>query len=112
MKKLKSDELFENLSTFLRERGIEFKDGAYTARIRQSCTLLTQAVNSAQRGLATAKDKVDRKIDEVRQVIHEKTAAPTEPVAGSRRPRRSTAGKRKSSASRKPGPASRKKAAG
>lgn len=112
MKKLKSDELFENLSTFLRERGIEFKEGAYTARIRQSCTLLTQAVNSAQRGLATAKTKVDRKIDEVRQVIHEKTAAPVEPDAGPRPRRRPATGKRKPPVRRQRGPAAKKKAAG
>lgn len=116
MKTIKQNELYRNLSDFLRSRGIEFTEGSYTARIRQSCSLLTQAINSAQQGLHTAKTEVDRKLDGVRQVIHEKTA-PRPPAATATPPKAGPGAAPKPTAkSRKPrtgpaGPKARKPAA-
>lgn len=78
MKRIKSNELFRNLSQFLNSRGIELKEtGDYTQRIQRCCRLLTDAVNTTQDTLVTAKTKLDAKLDRMRQVIHEKTAPKT-----------------------------------
>ncbi len=75
MKRIKSNELFRNLSQFLNSRGIELKEtGEYTQRLQKCCRLLTDAVNTTQGTIATAKTKLDAKLDRMRQVIHEKTA--------------------------------------
>jgi len=74
MKKIDQDELYQHLSAFLQNRGIEFKDGAYTQRVRKACKLLTDTVNFAQSTVAKAKTKVDQKLERMRQTIHEKTA--------------------------------------
>ena len=74
MKKIKRNELFRSVSAFLAERGVELKDGSLTGTIRKGCDLLTEAVNLAQGGLAKAKAEVGAKVDQVRQVVHEKTA--------------------------------------
>ena len=74
MKKIKRNELFRSVSAFLAERGIELKDGSLTGRIRKGCELLTEAVNLAQGGLAKARAEVGAKVDQIRQVVHEKTA--------------------------------------
>lgn len=81
MKTIRKDELFENLTGFLRSKGIDLKEGSYAHRIRQGCNLLADAVNLAQGGLAKAKAGIDDKLSRMRQVIHEKTA-PKPPRAG------------------------------
>lgn len=81
MKTIRKDELFEHLSGFLRSKGIDLKEGAYSHRIRQGCNLLADAVNLTQGGLAKAKAEIDDKLSRMRQVIHEKTA-PKPPRAG------------------------------
>jgi hypothetical protein len=74
MKPLEKHELYENLTGFLKTKGIELKAGSYAQAIQKSCSLLTDAINLGQGGLEKAKTKIDTKLDQVRQVIHEKTA--------------------------------------
>jgi hypothetical protein len=83
MKTLKRNELYENLSQFLSDKGIEFKDGSYTQGIHRACSLLTEAINGAQKTVQRAKTQVDEKVDQVRRVIHKSTApkaAKTQPT--------------------------------
>jgi len=74
MKPLEKDELFQNLSEFLKGKGVEFVEGSYSNRIQKSCALLSDAINVGQEGFERAKVQVDKKLDQMRQVIHEKTA--------------------------------------
>lgn len=74
MKPLDRDELFHNLRGFLKTKGIELQEGSYSSGIRKSCSLLSDAINLGQEGLGRAKTGIDRKLDQMRQVIHEKTA--------------------------------------
>ncbi|HNQ87397.1 MAG TPA: hypothetical protein PKM73_02045 [Verrucomicrobiota bacterium] len=88
MKTIRPEELYSHLSQFLKGKGIELTDGPYVERIRKGCSLLTDVVNGTQRGLTQARTRVDRKLDEFRQVIHEKTAPkpPPPPRPPRRRP--------------------------
>src|SRR5262245_6278994 len=83
MKPIQKDELYQNLSEFLKGKGIELKEGAYTKGIHAGCSLLADAINLSQTGFERAKAGLERRVDQVRQVIHEKTA-PTR--AGNSRP--------------------------
>ena len=74
MKPIQKDELYQNLSEFLKGKGIELKEGAYTKGIHAGCSLLADAINLSQTGFERAKAGLDRKLDQVRQVIHKKTA--------------------------------------
>lgn len=109
MKRVKQDEVYQNLSGFLAGKGIELKPGSYTQKIQSACKLLADAINLGQQGLDRAKAEIDRKLERMRQVIHEKTAPqqaaasppppPSAPAAAApRRPakrtKRATAGKR------------------
>jgi hypothetical protein len=87
MKPLEKDELYQNLNGFLKMKGVELKDGSYAQTIHQACTLLSDAINLSQQGIARARKGVNEKLDQMRQVIHEKTApkppprpAPAEPA--------------------------------
>src|SRR5436190_11992954 len=80
MKPIQKDELYEHLGQFLKDKGIELKEGSYTKGIHAGCSLLADAINLSQTGLERAKDGFDRKLDQVRQVIHEKTA-PKKPTS-------------------------------
>lgn len=87
MQPLKQNEVFKHLSGFLKNKGIELTQGSYSQGIQKSCSLLTDAINLGQRGFGKAKLEVDAKLDQMRQVIHKKTApksparAPSSPVA-------------------------------
>jgi len=81
MKTLEKNELYANLTDFLKNKGIELKDGSYAKGIEKSCSLLTDAINIGQQGLDRAKTQIDKRLDQVRQVIHEKTA----PKSGSQK---------------------------
>ncbi len=81
MKRLDRDELFQHLKGFLKAKGIELQEGSYSNRIRSSCGLLSDAINVGQEGLDRAKTQIDKKMDQMRQVIHEKTA-PRKPAGG------------------------------
>lgn len=76
MKPLEKDELFQNLQGFLKTKGVDLKDGSYAHKVQKSCALLSDAINAGQSGLKQAKVGIDKKLDQLRQVIHEKTAPP------------------------------------
>lgn len=79
MSKVERDEIFGNLKEFLKAKGIELQEGSYTQRIRKGCDLLTDTINVSGQALKQAKTVVDRKLDRMRQVIHEKTAPKSSP---------------------------------
>ncbi|SRR6266498_2700666 len=81
MKTIKKDELFRSLRTFLDAKGVELKDGVYARRINRACDLLTDAINGTQKTVKNAKVEVDRKLDQLRQNIHEATAPKPPPVS-------------------------------
>src|SRR6266404_3306244 len=106
MKTIEQNEIYEHLSQFLKSRGVEMKDGSYARRIQKGCGLLTDAVNLTQKGMGKAKTEIDKRLDQLRQVIHERTApkpAPTQisRVAAQRSNKR--ASRRNKSRTRKPG---------
>ena len=74
MKKIKKEELFGNLNDFLKSKGIELQQGSYTEHLRQGCDLLADSVNMSQDAMHQAKEAVDKGFDQLRWVIHEKTA--------------------------------------
>jgi hypothetical protein len=74
MKPIEKHEIYEHLSGFLKAKGIEMKDGSYSQGVQKACEILTDTVNLSQRGLERAKGTLDKNLDRVRQVIHEKTA--------------------------------------
>ena len=78
MKPLQPEELFQHLSGFLKTKGITLTEGSYAQAIQKSCGLLSDAINLGQDNLGRAKARIDRKLEQMRQVIHEKTAPRTE----------------------------------
>ena len=112
MKRIDKQELYQHLSGFLRNKGIELTEGSYAVGIKKSCFFLADAINLSQQGLERARTEVDKNVDRLRHVIHEKTApkgatskasgpAPATPPPGA------SAGKAKRASNR---PGSRKKA--
>ena len=82
MKPIQKDELYENLSHFLKGKGVELKEGPYTKGIHAGCSMLADAINLSQAGLERARTEFGQKVDQLRQVIHEKTAPkPPEPAS-------------------------------
>lgn len=79
MNPIQKDELYENISQFLKNKGIELKEGSYTKGVHAGCSLLADAINLSQSGIERAKTGIEKKLEQVRQVIHEKTA-PKPPV--------------------------------
>ncbi len=77
MKQIQKDELYLHLNDFLKSKGVELKEGSYTQKIRKGCALLSDAVNLSQQGVARAKAEINSKLEQMRQVIHEKTAPRT-----------------------------------
>ena len=105
MKPIQKDEIYAHLSEFLKAKGIEMKDGSYPRGIQAGCSLLADAINLSQKGIKRAKVEIDKNVERMRQVIHEKTApkpapkasasakaAPT-PKPAARRPKRSSSKK-------------------
>jgi hypothetical protein len=82
MKTIKKDELYRHVGRFLKSKGIELTEGSYTKGIHAGCSMLADAINLSQNGIQRAKDGLDRNLDKVRQVIHEKTAPKTGPIGG------------------------------
>jgi hypothetical protein len=74
MKPIEKDELYEHVSGFLKNRGVEMKEGTYTKGIQTGCTLLADAINLSQSGIERARVEIEKKLDQMRQVIHESTA--------------------------------------
>jgi hypothetical protein len=82
MNQINKEEMFGNLKSFLKSKGIEVQEGAYAQRIRQGCELLTDSVNVSQRTLKRAKSAMGKGLNQLRQTIHEQTA-PKSPAAES-----------------------------
>src|SRR5215472_1808280 len=74
MKPIQKDELYENLGQFLKSKGIELKEGTYTKSVHAGCSMLADAINLSQAGLERARNELGKRLDQVRQVIHESTA--------------------------------------
>ena len=74
MKTIKKDDLYRNLSEFFRSKGIELKNGVYPQRISRACDLLTDAINETRKTVRHAKGKVNERLDQLRQSIHNATA--------------------------------------
>ena len=74
MNKIKKDELFGNLKDFLKSKGIELQQGSYADHIRTGCGLLADSVNMSQDAVHRAKEAVDKGFNQLREVIHQKTA--------------------------------------
>src|SRR3974377_41887 len=107
MKTLNKHELYENLRGFLKGKGIELQEGSYARGIQKSCSLLSDAINLGQQGLDKAKVGIDKKLDQMRQVIHEKNA----PRASSPKAAEATAAETKKSSPKKPRARSKAKSA-
>jgi hypothetical protein len=84
MSDIKKEELFGNLKSFLKTKGIDVQDGAYAEGIRKGCEILTDTVNMSQRAFDKAKDAVGKGLDEVRQTVHEKTAPKAKTASATR----------------------------
>ena len=82
MSDIKKEEMFGNLKSFLKSKGIEIQDGSYANGIRKGCDILTDTVNMSQRAIDRAKVAVDKGLDQARQTVHEYTA-PKSKAAGS-----------------------------
>jgi len=91
MKPIEKDELFNHLNGFLKTRGIELKDGSYSNGIQKTCSLLADAINVGQQGYERAKTEFDKRLEQMRQVIHEKTAPKSPPSAQAAPPRTAAA---------------------
>src|SRR5438445_12677995 len=74
MKPIAKNEIYEHTSQFLKARGIEMKEGSYTKQMQKGFGLLTDAINLTQKCIERASAEIDTKLDQLRQVIHEKTA--------------------------------------
>ena len=74
MKPINKDEIYEHLSSFLRNRGIELKEGAYSRGIQQTCNFLTDSINLSQEGVQRARVEFEKSLARMRQAIHERTA--------------------------------------
>ena len=104
MKTIKKDELFSNLGTFFKSKGIELNDGTYTARIQKGCNLLSEAINATRKTVSKTKIKVDHALDEIRQTIHESTAPSLPSQTKSKKRRTTPHGKRPATIKKKVSP--------
>jgi hypothetical protein len=84
MKHIEKEELYAHLSDFLKAKGIELKEGSYSNFIHNGCKVLAEAINLSQQGVQRAKSGLNEKLDEMREIIHKKTAPrrPANPPAG------------------------------
>jgi hypothetical protein len=104
MNKIDKEEMFGNLQAFLKSKGVELQEGPYTQRIRKGCGILTDSVNLGQQAFGRAKAEVDKRVEQLRQVIHEQTAP--KPPASSPQPGSSSNPGRKSNRPRAAGKSS------
>lgn len=80
MKSINNEELFAQISQFLKSKGIELQEGSYTHTIRKGCQVLADTINLGQQAVGRAKSGVEEKLEKVRQVLHQKTAPRQPPV--------------------------------
>jgi hypothetical protein len=83
MKQINKEEMFQNLKGFLKSKGIELQEGAYTQQIQSGCDILTDTVNLSQATLERAKAAVNKSLNQFRQAVHERTA-PRRPTANAK----------------------------
>jgi len=101
MKTINKDELFDNLHSFLKSKGVELHEGSYKTGVHTACSLLADAVNLGQQGLERARVEVDKSLEKMRQYIHEQTAPrPANPSASEKSGSKARAAKSKKSAAR------------
>jgi len=74
MKHIDHEELYAHVSDFLKTKGIELKEGSYANFIQNGCKVLTEAINLSQQGVSRARNELDKRLDAMREVIHQKTA--------------------------------------
>lgn len=74
MKKIDEKELFQHLTGFLKTKGIQLEQGPYTQRLQKGCEILADTVNLSQQAMERAKEQMDKHLEQVRQIIHERTA--------------------------------------
>ena len=74
MTEINKEEMFGNLKSFLKTKGIDIQEGSYADGIRKGCEILADTVNLSQHALVRTKDAVDKGLDHVRQTVHERTA--------------------------------------
>src|SRR5258707_498427 len=86
MKNINKDELYDHFSQFLKTKGIEMKDGSYTQIVQRGCSIMADAVNLTQQGVERARTEIDKRLDKMRQVIHERTAPKSPPKPASAKP--------------------------
>ena len=102
MKPLKQHEIYQNLSNFLKTRGIELQEGSYSQGIQKSCSFLTDAINLSQHSWERARVELNKSMDQLRQCIHEKTAPKKAKTTGAATPPQASAqSKRNPKAARK-----------
>jgi hypothetical protein len=107
MKPIEKDELYAHVCQFLKVKGVEMKDGSYPRGIQAGCSLLTDAINLSQKGIKRAKVELDKSVERMRQVIHEKTAAKAPPKAGE--PSKATQSPKQAASNPKPSTRRRKR---
>ena len=86
MNKIHTDELFSHLKQFLSAKGIHLDEGSYSRTIEKGCQLLADTINLSQQAVDRARTEVEKQFEQVRQVIHEKTAPRQPPVQPSAQP--------------------------
>ena len=86
MKKIRENELYENMNRFLKAKGIELTAGSYARVVQRGCSLLTDAINLGQRGIRTVGTEVNEKVEQMRQCIHEATAPKGQAAAPTAKP--------------------------
>ena len=105
MKPINKEELYENLSEYLKTKGVSLQDGSYSRGIHAGCSFLADAINLSQAGLKRAKSEIEKQLDNARQIIHEKTARKSS-TGGSTGAKRS--GNPRTSSNSKTGPGRKK----
>jgi hypothetical protein len=80
MQTINKDELFGHVCQFLKAKGIELQEGAYTHTIKKGCQVLADTINLSQQAMNRAKAELDRTLNHAREVIHRKTAPRKPPV--------------------------------
>ena len=80
MKKISQTEIFENVSKFLKSKGVTLNDSSYTTGIRKTCDFLTHITNQSQETLDKTSAELATGLDKIKQKIHEKTVPKQKPV--------------------------------
>ena len=85
MKRIKNDEIFRNVTKYLKSRGVELTAGSYAERIQNCCSTLTGMVNLSPEGIERATTQIDTQLDRLRRTVHEATAPkPAEKETGAK----------------------------